>query len=59
MSDADYTARLKRKLVEWYAAAPKSQRHAPAQEENDGVASEAGEEGEGGAGPVSSMPNLD
>ena len=30
-TDAAYNDFLERKLVEWYAAAPKSYRHAPAQ----------------------------
>ena len=49
---AAYTIFLKHKLAEWYAAAPKSDWHAPAQMENDGEVSEAGEEREEGAGDV-------
>ena len=43
-----YTAYLQHKLVEWYAAAPKSDRRAPAGEEADEEAPEAGKGGEGG-----------
>ena len=49
-TDAAYTDFLQRKLVEWYAAAPTSDRHAPAHEDDDGEVSEAGAEGEGEAG---------
>ena len=44
---------LKRKLVEWYAFEPKSDSHAPVQEDN-GV-SKAGEEGQGVVGQVSEI----
>ena len=49
-TDAAYTDFLDRELVEWYAsaAAPKSDRHAPVHENNDGKVSEAGR---GGCGP--------
>ena len=47
VSDADYTAYLQRKLVEWYAAAPKSDRRAPAGEEANKEAPDAGEGGRG------------
>ena len=52
-TDAAYTDFLEGKLVEWCAAAPKSGRHAPVHEHSDGEVSEAGKEGEGGAGSVS------
>ena len=59
-TDAAYTDFLQRKLVKWYAAAPTSDHHAPAHEDDDGEVSEEGEEGgAGGAGPVSEMPSLD
>ena len=45
VSDAEFTAYLKRKLVEWYAAAPKNDHRSPPREEVDG-----GEGGEGGCG---------
>ena len=35
-TDATYTDFLERKLVEWYVAPPKSDRHAPAHEDNGG-----------------------
>ena len=41
-TDAAYTDFLDRKLVEWYAASPKSESHAPVHEDNDGEVSEAG-----------------
>ena len=44
-TDAAYTDFLDRKLVEWYATAPKSDRHVPVHEDNDGKVSEAGREG--------------
>ena len=50
MPDIDF---LKRKLVEWYAFEPKSDSHAPVQEDN-GV-SKAGEEGQGVVGQVSEI----
>ena len=49
-TDEAYIDFLQRKLVEWYADTPKSDCHAPGQEENDGKVSEAGKEGEGEAG---------
>ena len=64
VTDAAYTDFLKRKLVGWYATAPKSDHHAPVQE-NDGEVSEAEDEGEGdaggaeSAGRVSEMPSMD
>ena len=45
---AAYSDFLDRKLVEWYAAAPKSDSHAPVHEDNDEKVSEAGR---GGCGP--------
>ena len=67
MVDVAYTNFLKRKLVEWYAAAPNTDSHAPAQEKNDGEVSEEGEVGEGrarghgedSADRVSEMPSID
>ena len=53
-TDAAYTNFLERKLVEWYAATPKSDCHAPAHEDYDGDVSEAGEEGQ-----VSEIPSID
>ena len=44
-TDAAYTDFLDRELVEWYAAAPKSDRHAPVHEDNDGKVSGAGRGG--------------
>ena len=38
-TEAAYTDFLDRKLVEWYATAPKSDRHAPVHEDNDGEVS--------------------
>ena len=46
----------------WYAAAQKSDSHPPAQVDDDGEVSEAGEDGDGGAGVagrVSEMPSMD
>ena len=50
--DTDLTAFLKRKLVEWYAAAPKNDSRAPPGEEAPGERRE-------GAEPVASMPCMD
>ena len=47
-TDAAYTDFLDCKLVDWYAAAPKSDSHAPVHEDNNGKVSEAGR---GGCGP--------
>ena len=47
-TDASYTNFLKCKFMEWYAAAPKSDSHAPVHEDNDEKVSEAGR---GGCGP--------
>ena len=61
VTDAAYTDFLKPKLVEWYAAAPKSYSHDPAnaQEDNNGEVSKAGEEGDGGAGGARpEMPSM-
>ena len=57
-SDAEYTAYLQRKLVGWYAAAPKSDRHAPAGEEADDEAPEAGEGQGRGAGGSDALHGL-
>ena len=46
-TDAAYTDSFQRKLLEWYAAAPKSDRYAPAHEDYDGEVSEAGKGGKG------------
>ena len=43
--DAQYSEYIKRKLVEWYDLAPKSDRHAPRQEERGDEVHEDGEEG--------------
>ena len=53
-TNADYTDFLDRKLVEWYAAAPKSDRHAPWI-----MTERSPRRGEGGAGRVSEMPYMD
>ena len=45
VSDTDFTAFLKRKLVEWYAAAPKNDRRAAPGEEADEEAPVEGGEG--------------
>ena len=57
VSDTDFTAFLKRKLVEWYAAAPKNDCRAAPGEEADEEAPVEG--GEGGAEPVASTPCMD
>ena len=36
VSDTEFTAYLKRKLVEWYAAAPKNDHCSPPRDEADG-----------------------
>ena len=36
VSDAEFTAYLKRKLVEWYAAAPKKDHRCPPRDKADG-----------------------
>ena len=53
----DFTVFLKRKLVEWYAAAPKNDSCAPPGEEADEEA--PGKGGWGGAEPVASTPCMD
>ena len=55
--DTDFTAFLKRKLVEWYAAAQKNDSRAPPGEEADEEA--LGEGQEGGPDPVASTPCMD
>ena len=57
VSDTDFTAFLKRKLVEWYAAAQKNDRRVAPGEEADEEAPMEG--GEGGAEPVASTPCMD
>ena len=45
--DLDYPRFLKRKLVGWFQATPKSDRHAPSQEERGEEVDEEGEAGRG------------
>ena len=56
VDDASFTALLQRKLTDWYAAAPKMDRHAPSGDDADEGA--PGEEKAEGGG-VYSTPNLD
>ena len=57
VSNTDFTAFLKCKLVEWYAAAPKNDSRAAPGEEADEEPPVEG--GEGGAEPVASTPCMD
>ena len=50
---------LKTKLVEWYQAALKSDRHAPSQEERGEKVDEDGDAAEGGASALGAMPDKD
>ena len=59
-TDEAYTDFLDRNLVEWYAAAPKSDRHAPVHGESLGIMTERSRRrGEWGAGRVSEMPYME
>jgi len=56
VTDEAFTSYLKRKLGEWYAAAPKMDRCAPGEEADEEA---PGEEGAGGGGAGPSRPCLD
>ena len=56
--DTDFTAFLKCKLVEWYAAAPKNDSRAPPGEEADEEASVEGREGGGRIGGLDALYGL-
>ena len=50
--NAQYQEYIKCKLVEWYDLAPKSDQHAPGQEERGNEDEDGGEGGGGQAGPA-------
>ena len=50
---------IKRKLVEWYNLASKSDQHAPRQEDRGEEVDEDGGAGEGDASALGAMPDMD
>ena len=57
--DVQYSVYIKRKLVEWYDLAPKSDQHAPRQEERGDEVHEDGVDGSGDASAFGKMPDME